>query len=145
MAIQNTVKRGGQIMLGEQIGESKGKRLVRRVTSVDPATAEVSFEDSGQMLGVPTTGIGTYTSIVRPDGSIYGQGQGMSLTQDGEAVTWTGTGVGKFGPGGSVSYRGMLFFRTTSEKLARLNNACGAFEYEVDPSGNTVSKVWEWK
>ena len=69
----------------------------------------------------------------------------VTLTQDGESITWTGTGVGKFGPGGSVSYRGMLFFRTTSEKLARLNNACGAFEYEVDPSGNTVSKVWEWK
>ena len=63
----------------------------------------------------------------------------------GEGITWTGTGVGKFGPGGSVSYRGMLFFRTTSQKLARLNNACGAFEYEVDAAGNTVSKVWEWK
>jgi hypothetical protein len=132
-------------MLGEQISETKGKRLVRRVISVDPATAEVSFEDSGHMLGVPTTGIGSYTSIVRPDGSIYGHGQGLNMTQDGESVTWTGTGVGKFGPGGSVSYRGMLFFRTTSEKLARLNNACGVFEYEVDPSGNTVSKVWEWK
>ena len=132
-------------MLGEQISETKGKRLVRRVISVDPATAEVSFEDSGHMLSVPTTGIGSYTSIVRPDGSIYGHGQGLNMTQDGESVTWTGTGVGKFGPGGSVSYRGMLFFRTTSQKLARLNNACGAFEYEVDATGNTVSKVWEWK
>jgi hypothetical protein len=53
--------------------------------------------------------------------------------------------VGKFGPGGSVSYRGMLFFRTSSQKLARLNNACVAFEYDVDPSGSTVSKMWEWK
>jgi hypothetical protein len=132
-------------MLGEQLGETKGKRLVRRVTSVDPPTAEVSFEDSGHMLGIPTTGMGTYTSVVRADGSIFGHGQGLSMTQDGEGVTWTGTGVGKFGPGGSISYRGMLFFRTTSEKLARLNNACAAFEYEVDPSGATVSKLWEWK
>src|ERR1035438_8585617 len=52
---------------------------------------------------------------------------------------------GTFGPEGAVSYRGMLFFRTTSQKLARLNNACGAFEYEVDPAGSTVSKMWEWK
>jgi hypothetical protein len=132
-------------MLGEQIGETKGKRLVRRVTSVNPPTAEVSFEDSGQMLGVPTTGMGTYTSVVNPDGSIHGSGQGMNMTSDGEAITWTGTGVGHFGPGGSVSYRGMLFFRTTSQKLARLNNACGAFEYEVDAAGATVSKVWQWK
>jgi hypothetical protein len=132
-------------MLGDSISETKGKRLVRRVISVDPPTAEVSFEDAGHMLGVPTTGIGSYTSIVGADGIIHGDGQGLVMTQDGESMTWTGTGVGRFGPGGSVSYRGMLFFRTTSQKLARLNGACGAFEYEVDPSGSTTSKVWEWK
>jgi hypothetical protein len=132
-------------MLGEQIGETTGKRLVRRVLSIDPPTAEVSFEDSGQILGVPTTGVGSYTSVVRPDGSLFGNGQGITTTSDGEGITWTGTGVGHFGPGGSVSYRGMLFFQTTSQKLSRLNNACGAFEYEVDAAGATVSKTWEWK
>lgn len=132
-------------MLGEKIGEVKGKRLVRRVLSVDPPTAEVSFEDSGSILGVPVNGMGTYTSEVRADGSIFGTGQGMSMTEDGESATWTGTGLGHFGPGGSVSYRGMLFFRTTSKKLARLNNACAAFEYEVDAKGGTTSQMWEWK
>lgn len=132
-------------MLGEKIGESKGKRLVRRVLSVDPPTAEVSFEYSGKMLGIPTSGMGTYTSEVRPDGSIFGNGQGMDTTDDGEAVTWTGTGSGHFGPGGSVSYRGMLFLKTTSKKLARLNNACAAFEFDVDAKGSTTSKLWEWK
>jgi hypothetical protein len=38
-----------------------------------------------------------------------------------------------------------LFFWTASQKLARINNACGAFEYEVDGTGAGVSKVWEWK
>ena len=97
------------------------------------------------MLGFPSTGMGTYTSVVSADGSILGQGQGMNTTNEGEAVVWTATGSGKFGPGGSVSYRGMLFYKTTSQKLARLNNACGAFEYEVAPDGSTVSKIWEWK
>ncbi len=132
-------------MIGKQIGESKGKRIVRRVISVDPPTVEVSFEESGQLLGVHCTGLGTYTSVVSPDGSLLGQGQGINMTDDGEGVAWTGTGSGKFGPGGSVSYRGMLFFKTTSKKLAKLNNACGAFEFEVDGAGNTVSKIWEWK
>ena len=132
-------------MIGEQIGETKGKRVVRRVLSVDPPTAEVSFEDTGHMLGVPTTGIGTYTSVVDPDGSMIGHGQGLTTTNEGEALTWTGTGAGKFGPGGSVSYRGMLFFKTNSKKLAKLNNSCGAFEYEVAADGSTVSKMWEWK
>jgi hypothetical protein len=132
-------------MLGEKIAETKGRRLVRRVLTVNPPTAEVSFEDQGQILGVPTTGMGSYTAIIQPDGSVHGEGQGLNMTEDGEAITWTGTGVGHFGAGGAISYRGMLFFRTASQKLARINNVCGAFEYEVDASGNTVSKVWEWK
>ena len=132
-------------MLGNQIGETKGKRLVRRVISVNPPTAEVSFEDSGQMLGINVTGMGTYTSVVRPDGSILGHGQGLSMTDNGEALTWTGSGLGKFGPGGSVSYRGMLFYQTDSTQLAALNNSCAAFEYEVDSAGNTTAKLWEWK
>ncbi len=132
-------------MIGEQLGETKGRRLVRRVTSVDPTTVEVTFEDNGHMLGVATSGLGTYTSVIGPDGSISGEGQGVNMTEDGDAVTWKGTGVGKFGADGGISYRGMLFFKTASQKLARLNNACGAFEYDVDATGNTVSKFWEWK
>jgi len=42
-----TCEGGGRDLLGEQIGESKGKRLVRRILSVEPASAELSFEDSG--------------------------------------------------------------------------------------------------
>ena len=132
-------------MIGEMIAETKGKRTVRRVTSVEPPTAEVSFESTGVVLGFATNGMGTYTSIVRADGSIHGTGQGLDMTDDGDSVTWTGTGVGKFGPGGSVSYRGMLFFRTASQKLAALNNACGAFEFEVAADGTTASKIWQWK
>jgi hypothetical protein len=132
-------------MLGDKMGEVKGRRIVRRVLSVDPPTAEVSFEDSGEMFGVPTTGIGSYTSVVQPDGSLHGNGQGLIMTNDGEGVSWTGTGNGRFGTGGAISYRGMLFFRTTSTKLAHVNNACGAFEYEVAADGTTVSKIWEWK
>jgi hypothetical protein len=131
-------------MLGAQIGETKGKRIVRRVISTDPPTVEVSFEDSGHLFGVPTTGFGTYTSIIRPDGSIYGEGQGINTTDDGEGISWTGTGVGKFLPGGAISYRGMLFFQTNSQKIS-LGSACGAFQYEVDATDATTSKVWEWK
>jgi len=132
-------------MLGDLIGESNGKRLVRRILSIEPPTAEVSFEDTGKMLGVATNGSGTYTSVVRPDGSILGNGQGLIITADGDQITWTGTGLGKFGAGGSVSYRGMLFYRTNSQKLTQLNNMCGAFEFETDSAGNTSAKVWEWK
>ena len=132
-------------MLGDLLSETTGKRIVRRVLSTDPLTVEVTFEDSGKLLGIKTTGFGTYTSRVRPDGSIYGEGEGGIITKDGELVTWKGSGLGKFKEKGAVSYRGILYFRTASHKLARLNSAPGVFEYEVDPAGKTHSKVWEWK
>ena len=132
-------------MLGEMIGETTGKRIVRRVVSTDPLRVEVSFEDSGKMLGVNTTGFGTYTSAVRPDGSIYGEGAGANMTQDGELVTWKGSGLGTFKERGAVSYRGILYYQTASKKLARLNTVPAVFEYEIDPEGKTHSKSWEWK
>jgi len=131
-------------MLGDVVSETTGKRILRRALATDPPTVEVSFEDSGTMLGVATTGFGTYQSVIRPDGSIYGEGHGVIMTADGEGVTWKGSGQGQFGPGGAVSYRGILYFRTTSQKLAQLNAAPGVFEYEIDPAGNTHSKVWAW-
>jgi hypothetical protein len=132
-------------MLGDMLGESTGKRLARRVLSTEPPTAEVSFEESGKMLGTNFSGFGTYTSVVRADGSIYGEGQGVEMTQDGEMLSWKGSGIGKFKEKGAVSYRGILYYRTASQKLARMNNAAAVFEYEVDPEGNTTSKLWEWK
>jgi hypothetical protein len=84
-------------MLGKQISETKGKRIVRRVLSTDPPTVEVTFEDSGEVYGIRTTGMGTYTAVIAPDQSILGSGQGIITTQDGEGVGWTGTGIGKIG------------------------------------------------
>ena len=132
-------------MLGEQIGETRGKRIVRRVLSSDPVRVEVSFEDSGKMLGINVNGFGTYTSQVRADGTLYGEGEGAYITQDGEMLAWKGSGLGKIKEGGAVSYRGILYYRTASQKLARLNTITGVFEYEVDAKGETLAKVWEWK
>jgi hypothetical protein len=74
-------------MLGDMTCETTGKRVVRRVLSVDPLTVEVSFEDTGKVLGIDITGFGTYTAAVRPDGSIFGDGQGAYITQDGELAS----------------------------------------------------------
>jgi len=132
-------------MLGELLGETRGKRIVRRILSSTPLKVEVTFEDSGKMLGVEVTGMGTYTSDLRPDGTIIGGGQGVYMGAGGEALAWEGNGLGKLSPNGAVSYRGILYYRTTSPKLEKLNTVAGVFEYEVDPSGATHAKVWEWK
>jgi len=132
-------------MLGELIGEWTGKRVVRRVLPGSVPIIEVSFEESGKVLGVSCMGFGTYTAYPRPDGTMYGEGQGLIASMDGDMVTWKGGGAGKFKPGGAISYRGMVYYQTASQKLGRLNGMAAAFEYEVDAEGKTATKLWEWK
>lgn len=134
-------------MLGELIGESSGKRAPRRVVSTGNGgfTIEVSFEATGKILGHDCTEIVTYTSGPRPDGSLFGEGQGVVLTPTGEVATWKGAGVGSVKPDGTVSYRGAIYYSSPAPSLARLNSVAAVFEFDADAGGNTHSKVWEWK
>lgn len=133
-------------MLGEQIGETHGKRTARRVVSTEGGgfKVEVSFEGTSKLLGLEMIEIGTYTSGPRPDGSLFGEGQGVVVSAEGDSATWKGQGVGKFGAGGTVSYRGAVYYTTSSPKLSRLNAVAAVFEFEVDAQGNTHGKLWEW-
>src|SRR5438552_2901237 len=122
--------KGEQEMLGEMIAESRGKRTGRRVLSTSPGfKVEVSFEDSGKILGHEFQEIGTYWSESRPDGSLYGEGQGVVLLQNGENATWKGAGAGTIKPGGAVSYRGPVYYSTASAALARRNKDAAVVEF----------------
>jgi len=132
-------------MLGDLIGESTGKRIVRRTLSVDPLQVEVTFEDTGTILGMSYNGFGTYTATASPDGLLRGEGQGAMATAEGDMATWKGYAQGRVMPGGAVSYRGALFFQTASQKLAGLTAAPAVFEFDSDAQGNTHSKSWQWK
>ncbi len=133
-------------MIGEVIAVGQGKRTGRRVVATEPQfSIEVSFEEASKLLGVECMNLGTYTSSSKPDGSLYGQGEGVIATMEGEFVTWHGMGVGRLQAGGAVSYRGFLSYTTTSAKLARINAVGGVFEFEVAQDGSTKSTVWEWK
>jgi hypothetical protein len=133
-------------MLGEQVSESQGKRTARRALSSESGfKVEITFEESGKMLGLDVNGFGTYTAAPRPDGTLYGEGQGVITTKDGDMATWKGAGVGKFVGGGAVSYRGALYYNTASPKLARLNSVAVVFEFEAGADGSTRTKSWEWK
>jgi hypothetical protein len=135
-------------MLGEQIDEETGQITGMRVLPGEGAGSkvEVSFQSSGTLLGAHMTNMGTYISVSRPDGTLFGDGQGIIMTDEGEMVTWRGQGVGRFtGHGTAVSWRGAIYSQTTSERLARLNGIAGVFEFEADESGKTAAKSWEWK
>lgn len=134
-------------MLGEQIGEEQGKITGRRVLPSDGAgpKVEVSFQASGTLLGMNTTGLGTYWSVVQPNGALYGEGQGVIMTAQGDVVQWTGAGRGHFTEQGGVSFRGAVYYQTTSEKLAGLNSVAVVYEHEAGPDDSVVNKLWEWK
>lgn len=134
-------------MLGELLGQARGKVVSYRIVSVDngAATVEVSFRDSGTILGVDYTEMGTYSSRPAPGGFLYGSGQGVLMSKAGGQATWVGQGIGKFKATGGVSWRGAIFFHSGTNELARLNGVAGVFEYETDEEDNTTSSYWEWK
>jgi hypothetical protein len=134
-------------MLGEKIGEESGKVTGRRVLPSEGAgpKMETSFEAAGTLLGVAERGNGTYWAVLRPDGILYGEGQGVVMGAGGEVATWTGQGVGTIKKDGAVSYRGSIYYQSPSPKWARLNSVAGVFEYEVDAQGNTRSQLYQWK
>ena len=135
-------------MLGEQISEETGQITGMRVLPDECAgpKVEVSFQASGTLLGAHESNMGTYVSVTRPDGTLFGDGQGVIMTDDGEMAAWRGQGVGRFtGHGTAVSWRGAVYFQTAAERLARLNGTAVVFEYEIDESGKTAAKTYEWK
>jgi hypothetical protein len=134
-------------MLGDKIGGESGKVTLRRVLP-NPGGApklEISFQAAGTVLGAGANDLGTYTSMMRPDGTVYGEGQGVIMGQNGEMASWVGQGVGNLKKDGSVSYRGAIYYSTATQAWLRLNNVAAVFEYEVDAQGNTKSEIWEWK
>jgi hypothetical protein len=134
-------------MLGEQIGEEKGKITSQRVLDVDGPKMEISFSGNGKYRGVEATVTVTYWSAPRSGGAMYGEGKGLLMSGDGQdMVTFTGQGMGRFVGRGRIRFVGSVFYSATSTgKLAFLNNMVAIFEHEVDESGNISNKFWEWK
>ncbi len=131
-------------MLGDLLIEEKGKVTGKRV--LDATTIEISFDAQIRLKGVDGMNMGTYTSTMMPDGAMYGQGQGCVMSNDGQMVTWKGTGVGRFLQGGKMRYAGIIYLSTQSKgSLASLNNVAAVFEHEGDMEGNVSSKGWEWR
>jgi hypothetical protein len=134
-------------MLGEMLGEESGQVTGRRVLPVaggPSPVVEASYEATGTLLGSPYTVMGTYTSMPRADGSLFGEGQGVLMTGDG-LISWRGVGVGRFTASGGLSWRGGLVYETAVERYARLNGVAGVFEFEVGADGKTTGKIYEWK
>ena len=134
-------------MQGEKIGEESGRVTSQRVLPSPSGSPkmETSFQANTMLLGVEATDTGTYRSVVRPDGTLYGEGQGIVMGKEGDLATWKGQGVGTIKKDGAISYRGAVYYQSSSARWSRLNSVAAIFEYEVDAQGNTRSQLWEWK
>ncbi|AIC16188.1 hypothetical protein NVIE_019290 [Nitrososphaera viennensis EN76] len=133
-------------MLGDLLFEQKGKTTGKRVLSAEGPMMEISFESQGKYKDIAVDEVGTFTAVPKPGGAMIGKGNGVIMSRDGEVASWAGSGIGKSGQGGRMSWRGAVFYQTTSQgKLAPLNNAVLVFEYDVDAEGNSTEKAWEWK
>jgi hypothetical protein len=71
-------------MLGEKIGEISGKIIMQRVLPSlggDPKM-ETSFRATGSVLGTNVSDTGTYSTVLRQDGTQYGEGDGRRRNRD---------------------------------------------------------------
>src|SRR5215831_7996727 len=127
-------------MLGEMIGEllfkSGGTRVLR---SKENITIEESFQGHGKILGIDVTDTRSVYII-----GLQGEGQGIMMTKDGEMATYTRHGVGWPNGHGGHTVRAAMLFKTTSQRLGRLNKVIVVSELEEDEEA-TQEKLWEWK
>jgi hypothetical protein len=132
-------------MLGELVLEASGKLIGLRVLD-ENATMEMTTQEQGTIFGSECSTTMTFVGTPRPDGTVYVEGYGMTLTKEGDAATLTSSGIMiPKGPMPVSSIRGATFFRTQSPKLARLNSVVCIYEVEVNEDWSFKTKDWEWK
>tara|TARA_B100000809_G_scaffold179935_1_gene177555 strand:+ start:3236 stop:3643 length:408 start_codon:yes stop_codon:yes gene_type:complete len=133
--------------LGELVLEDSGQITGIRVLSTDASgtTLELNLQLSGTIRGVGQNTLWTYTMLQRPDGSLYGQGNGVLTTANGDVIHLIGSGSGKANPGGTVRFCTMLHPHGATGQNADLNAIGLAGEYEVAADGTATNKCWEWK
>ncbi len=103
-------------MLGEQIAEVKGKITGQRVLDIEGPSIETSLSASGSLKGVQMKE--TITFVGKPTntcGIIHGKGKAVIMAGESELATYTGEGIGRVDPLGSINWRGSYFFSTSSK------------------------------
>ena len=128
-------------MIGELIGEFKGKNTVYRV--LPDGKMETSAQGTGKILGIDAF-IASTTTGAMVNGLFAGESNSIITTVTGETVFLKGTAIGWPGDKGGIT-RATSNQTTQAPRLARLNRVLGLHEYETDMENNWIGKIWEWK
>lgn len=124
-----------------------GKIIGQRVLSVaeGPVQIEQSIMENGLVKNVGNvTNIATWVNTFRSENVIYGVGNGIMSTDDGQMATWTAHDIGHTDDKGVITYRGVMFFNANpSGVLGFLNNVAGLYITQVEGDKQTT-KIWQW-
>ena len=131
-------------LLVEEVGSITGLRVLP--ATAEGANYEISLSTKGKLRDTNFTTNWTYLQVVRTDGSIYGEGDGVCTTECGQTLYLKGSGSATGADeNGNIPMRVINHYRTNSEKFADLNGAALVGEYDVKADGTTVMKLWHWK
>src|SRR5215510_3797549 len=104
-------------MLGEKIGELSGKITSQRVLDVEcGAKMETTVNATGKISNIDVSSIITYWNIRKPDGRLYGEGQGILMTNGEVVASSKSQGIGKLTEAGNARWVGSIFYDTPSNK-----------------------------
>ena len=123
-----------------------GQRVVSTANGITPQIEYTNIEN-GTIKGVGNvTNLQTWTDTSRSPKIIYGVGQGVITTADGQDMaTWIGYGIGRSNINGTTTYHDIILFNTNSTgRLAFLKNIEGLHIAEADGNKRTT-KIYEWK
>jgi hypothetical protein len=105
-------------MLGEQIAEVKGKITGQRVLDIEGPSIETSLSASGSLKGIQMKETITFVGkLTNTNGIIHGKGKAVIMAGESELATYTGEGIGRVNPSGSINWRGSYFFSTLHQKV----------------------------
>ena len=122
-------------MLGDKIGEETGHVKVQRVLPNPGIPKMEQRSRPPARFSARRTRRPARTSMLRPDGTVYGEGAGLVMGKEGEMASWVGQGVGTFKKDGGISYRGSIYYQSASPKWARLGTVASVFDARSTPRG----------
>ena len=133
---------------GELIGTETGTVTAFRVEKEGfGVRVESQFQGQGELLGIPFVDYVTYWSIYRPDGNFTGGANGVIFTQEAEAASYEGTGVGHMlGHAGAAQWRGAMYFFSASPHFAELNSIPVFFQFDIAENARDMEiKYYAWR
>ena len=94
-------------MLGELLAQGSGKRTGLRVLPSDGPSpkVEISIAGTSTVLGFKAQEMDTYWQTFKAEGVLYGEGQGLLMTEQGDVAQFRGFGIARVSaPGAPIRY-----------------------------------------